>query len=175
MKLINIKPHDFVIRSINIWDKRWFLLTSGDFNKKEFNTMTIAWGSFGFMWNKPFAQVVVRPTRFTYEFMERYDTFTLTAFPKQYKKALQLLGTKSGKDSDKILESGLTPIASGIIESPTFKEADLSIECRKIYWDDFKPENFLDSQIHEVYPLKDYHRIYFGEILNIKGTEGFSK
>ncbi len=68
--------------------------------------MTVAWGYFGIMWNKPMAVVVVRPTRFTFEFMEKYDTFTLTAFDKKFKKDLNLLGTKSGRDGDKIAETG---------------------------------------------------------------------
>ena len=81
-----------------LWDKQWFLLTSGDFEKGDFNTMTVAWGYFGMMWSKPTAVVVVRPVRHTYNFIEKYDTFTLTAFPSKYKKALNLLGTKSGRD-----------------------------------------------------------------------------
>lgn len=129
--------------------------------------MTVAWGSLGAMWNKPFVQVVVRPVRYTYEFMERYDTFTLCAFPEAYRKALSLLGSKSGRDSDKIAESGLTPIPSTKVTAPGFAEADLIVECRKIYWDDFDPAHFLLPEIAQNYPQKDYHRVYFGEIVAI--------
>jgi flavin reductase (DIM6/NTAB) family NADH-FMN oxidoreductase RutF len=169
----DITFEDYRVKADHIWLKQWLLLTAGDFESKKFNTMTVGWGSFGVMWNKPFAQVVVRPTRHTYEFMEAFDTFTLTAFPEEQRPALQLLGTRSGRDGDKIAEAGLTPEASSIIAAPGFAEADLVIECRKIYWDDMKPEQFLAPEIEKAYPGKDYHRIYYGEILAIRGTEAY--
>lgn len=173
MNLINIDINYFNTNIFDLWKNQWMLVTSGDFESTKFNTMTVAWGSFGVMWNKPFTQIVVRPTRHTYEFTEKYDSFTLTAFPDKYKKALTLLGTKSGKDSDKIYEAGLTPIKSELVTSPGFLEAELIVECKKIYWDDFKPENFLTLDIEKNYPLKDYHRIYFGEIVNLRGSKKF--
>ena len=57
------------VNSLDLWMNQWLLLTCGDFASQDFNTMTVAWGSFGTMWNKPFAQVVVRPVRYTYKFM----------------------------------------------------------------------------------------------------------
>jgi len=129
--------------------------------------MAVGWGSIGYMWRRPFVQIVVRPVRYTYGFMEKYDTFTLCAFPKQFHAALQLLGTKSGRNGDKIAEAGLTPLASTNVTAPIYAEASLVIECRKIYWDDVHPQNFLDPELDKNYPRKDYHRIYFGEILAI--------
>jgi len=155
-------------RIVDLWDKRWLLLTSGDFANRDFNTMTVAWGSFGVMWGKPFAQVVVRPTRYTFEFMEKYETFTLCAFPDEYKKALSLLGSRSGRDGDKIKQAGLTPKASQNIAAPCFAEASLIVECNKIYWQDFEPANFISPQIEKNYPRKDYHRVYFGEIVAMR-------
>ena len=160
--------------SLHIWNKQWFLLTCGDFKTGDFNTMTVAWGSFGTMWHKPFAQIVVRPNRHTFTFLERYPTFTLSAFPKKHKKALGILGTKSGRDGDKITETGLTPVASTLVESPCFAEAELVVECRKIYWDDLEPSRFLDPAVEKEYPEKDYHRIYFGEILAVEGDPRFA-
>jgi flavin reductase (DIM6/NTAB) family NADH-FMN oxidoreductase RutF len=171
--MISIPIHDFVTRIHNLWDRKWFLLTAGDFEKNHFNTMTVSWGYFGIMWNKPIAVVVVRPSRFTYGFMEQYNTFTLSAFDKKFRKDLNLLGSKSGRDGDKIAETKLTVSPSEIVEAPNFKEAELVIECRKIYWDDFKPENFLNPKIEKNYPSKDYHRMYFGEIELIKGLESY--
>jgi flavin reductase (DIM6/NTAB) family NADH-FMN oxidoreductase RutF len=173
MELVSIPVHDFVTRIHNLWDRKWFLLTSGDIEKKHFNTMTVSWGYLGIMWNKPVAVVVVRPTRFTYGFMEQYDTFTLSAFDKRYRKDLNLLGSKSGRDGDKIAETKLTVVPSEVVNAPTFNEAELIIECRKIYWDDFKPEHFLDPKIKQNYPSKDYHRMYFGEIQLIRGLESY--
>ncbi len=151
------------------------LLTSGDFKNGTFNTMTVGWGSLGVMWSKPFVQVVVRPTRYTYNFMNQHDTFTLCALPEKYRKALELLGSKSGRHGNKIAEAEIQPIASTIVAAPSFAEAELIIECRKIYWDDFKPDHFLDHHIHANYPLKDYHRIYFGEIMAILGEDKYSE
>ncbi|MBU1100485.1 MAG: flavin reductase [Bacteroidetes bacterium] len=174
MELVNITPMNFNSNIFHLWDKKWFLLTSGDFEKNEFNTMTVAWGSFGIMWNKPFAQIVVRPTRHTYNFTEKYDTFTLTAFPEDYKTALKILGSKSGRDGDKIAEAGLTPVASQLIAAPSFKEAELHMECKKIYHHKFEPSDFLDGSIDKNYPGKDYHKVYFGEIVNIMGIAAYA-
>lgn len=161
-----VKPHD-------LWDNQSLLLSCGDFIIGEFNCMTVGWGSFGTMWSRPFAMVVVRPQRFTYQFMEKYPDFSLCAFPPAYQPALSLLGRKSGRNSNKIEESGLTPTTADFIKSPTFKEASLSIECKKIYWDDMKPDHFLASFIKSKYPQQDYHRIYYGEILNICADSEF--
>lgn len=169
-----IAAEQFLIKSHSLWADQWLLLTAGDFQQGHFNTMTVGWGSFGTMWSRPFAQVVVRPTRYTYEFMNTYDTFTLCGLPEEYKKALTILGSKSGRDGDKIAEAGLTPIAASQVAAPGFAEAELLVECRKIYWDDMAPEQFLDSSIENSYPLKDYHRIYFGEIVAISGENTYS-
>ncbi|MFC2140314.1 flavin reductase [Candidatus Auribacterota bacterium] len=166
--LKKIEPQKFLSRGINIFLNRWFLLTSGDI--KQHNTMTVSWGSLGGIWALPFVQVVVRPTRYTYEFMEKYNTFTLCSFPEQYKEALELLGSRSGKDGDKIKQSGLNITESSQIEAPSFAEADLRIECQKIYWQDMDPSHFLDPSIEKNYPKKDYHRIYYGKIMAISGS-----
>ncbi|MBC8446090.1 MAG: flavin reductase [Chloroflexi bacterium] len=164
---------ELLVKTHHLWDKQWLLLTSGDFAAGWFNTMTVGWGSLGTMWGRPFAQVVVRPIRYTYQFMEEHDTFTLCAFPEDCRSALQLLGTKSGRDVDKIAETGLTPIASTQIAAPGFAEVELIIECRKIYWDDLDPARFLDSGIERHYPQKAYHRIYFGQIVAIWGERSY--
>ena len=107
-----------LVRSHQIWDDQWFLLTAGDFARGRYNTMTVSWGSLGTMWNLPFAQVVVRPSRYTYQFMEESDSFTLSAFPEERRHALDLLGTRSGRDGNKIAEAGLTPMASTRVAAP---------------------------------------------------------
>jgi flavin reductase (DIM6/NTAB) family NADH-FMN oxidoreductase RutF len=175
MKNLNEIPvYDFMPRIHQLWDNQWFLLTSGNYVANHYNTMTVAWGYFGIMWNKPVAAVVVRPTRYTFEFMNRYKTFTLSAFDKKYKNDLNLLGSKSGREGDKIAETKLTVAPSSKVEAPTFQEASLIVECKTIYFDDFKPEQFLDPSIERNYPLKDYHRIFFGEIVLIRGTGEFA-
>ena len=170
MKRDTIPIGDLNVRIHDLWDRQWFLLTAGDFATGTFNTMTVSWGSLGVMWGRPFAQVVVRPVRHTFQFIEKFDSFTLSAFPDDCHDALLLLGSKSGRDGDKIAESGLTPQASTRVGAPGFAEAELVLECRKIYSDDFDPARFLDPTIDRNYPEKDYHRMYFGEIVAVAGT-----
>lgn len=172
-KPIDIK--NFSVRAYGLFENQWLLLTSGDFASRDFNAMTVSWGSLGVIWNRPFAQVVVRPVRYTYEFIERYDTFTLCAFPKAYRPVLSMLGTKSGREGNKIAESGLTPLAASCVAAPVYLEAELVIECRKMYWQDLDPDHFLDSQIGRNYPNKDYHRAYFGEILAVEATGAYQR
>ncbi|MGE5557490.1 MAG: flavin reductase [Bacillota bacterium] len=148
------------------------LLTAGDFSSRAYNTMAIGWGSLGVVWGKPFAQVFVRPTRYTYEFMEKYDTFTIAGFPADYRDKVMMLGTKSGRDGDKIKESGLTLIPSSKVGAPGFAEAELIIECKKIYSQDLAPGNFLADYIMPMYD-NDYHRQYFGEILAVFGANKY--
>lgn len=173
MSRVPIRTDHLVARVHHLWLKQWLLLAAGDFEKGDFNAMTVGWGSLGTMWNKPFAQVVVRPTRYTYNYMERYGDFSLCAFPEAYRDDLQLLGTESGRDGDKIAKTGLTPAAGRQIASPVFAEASLILECRKIYADDFRPEMFLASEIENAYPERDYHRVYFGEIVTAEGEAPF--
>jgi len=164
-----IPIEELIVKPQRLWGSQHLVLTSGDFAQNKFNAMTVGWGSLGVMWSLPFAQVVVRPTRYTFEFINRYDTFTLCAFSSEYAAAVQLIGTKSGRDGNKIAEAGLTPIASTGVAAPSFAQAELVIECRKMYWDDLAPAQFLDARIETKYPLKDYHRIYFGEIVAVLG------
>lgn len=167
--LKEIGVNKFLINCYDVWENGCFILTSGDLSQGKYNSMTVAWGSFGSMWGKPFAMVVVRPTRYTYEFMEKYDSFTLCAFPAKYREKLQFLGSVSGRVRNKILESGLTLVASQSVASPCYEEANLVVECRKVYWDDLDPSHFLSPDIERNYPKKDYHRMYFGEITGIRG------
>jgi flavin reductase (DIM6/NTAB) family NADH-FMN oxidoreductase RutF len=161
------------VKSYSFFEVDWLLLTCGDYSQRHYNAMTISWGSLGVMWGRPFIQVVVRPHRYTYEFIERYESFTVCAFPKEYHQALSLLGAKSGREMDKIAQAGLTPIPATCVAAPAYTEAGLVIECRKIYWQDLDPAHFLDPAIARNYPHKDYHRIYYGEILAVQGTEQY--
>jgi len=164
---LRIQPHD-------LFDNQWLLLAAGDFTAGDFNAMTIGWGAVGTMWSKPFVMVAVRHSRHTFQFMEKYNTFTLSGFPTQYQDALNLLGSKSGRDGDKISESGLTPIASSMVAAPSFAEAELVIECRKVYENDLNPAHFLDESIYRHYPNRDFHRIYYGWIEKAFGTNKYA-
>jgi flavin reductase (DIM6/NTAB) family NADH-FMN oxidoreductase RutF len=142
--------------------QEWLALSAG--TKDEYNVMTASWGGAGYLWERSVAIVYVRPTRYTYDFMEKSDFFALTFFDKSLKaKVHKIFGSKSGRDIDKAELAGVTPIYfdENVIG---FEEAKETIVCKKIYFDDFNPRNFLDKEINNLYLAKDYHRIYIGEI-----------
>ena len=172
MNLQPISIDEFTAHGFTLFDKGWFILSAGDFAAGKFNCMTISWGGLGTMWNKPVVQVVVRPGRYTFGFIESNPDFTLCVFPAQYRRALSIIGSKSGRDGDKVREAGLTPCRSSVVSAPSFAEANLVLECRKVYADVFKPECFIDPTISEEYPDGDYHHVYLGEVQSIRGEEG---
>ncbi len=139
----------------------WMLITAG--TREHCNTMTASWGGFGVLWHRPVAYCVVRPTRMTYEFLEAGDTFTLSFFPEECREALQVCGSRSGRDGDKIADAGITPVEDkpGMVY---FREARLVLECRKVYLHDIQPQGFADPALADFYPNRDYHRLYVGEI-----------
>ncbi len=142
--------------------KDWMLVTSG--TPDSYNMMTASWGSAGVLWRKPIAITFVRPQRHTFGFLEKQPFFTLSFFPEAQKELLNLCGTTSGRDLNKMNIEGLNAVEtpSG---SVAFEEARLVLECRKIYFDDIKPEFFQTFDIEKIYPAKDYHRFYIGEII----------
>ena len=162
MKLID--PYHIDESVFRLLDKDWMLITAGVTG--HFNTMTASWGGFGILWNQPVAFIFVRPPRYTFRFLEEYNGFTLCFFNEEYRDVLNFCGSKSGRDTDKMGNSGLSPheTASGNIY---FKEARLVIECQKIYYQDLQPGNFLNPVIESNYPKKDYHRMYIGRIEKI--------
>ena len=88
------------------FDKKWALLTAGD--KENFNTMTVSWGGLGTIWGKPVATVYVRTSRYTHDYMDNNEYFTVSFYPEEYKKVLGVLGSKSGRDMDKIHDPATT-------------------------------------------------------------------
>ncbi len=166
MKRKEIHVGELQVNIFHLWEKEWFLLSAGDFEAGNYNAMTVAWGSLGWMWSRPFVQVVVRPTRYSYFFMNQFESFTLCHFPQDYEKALRYLGSVSGRDvPDKIQIAGLNPEALPGVEAPAYKEADLVLACKKIYWQDMDETHFLSPYIMQKYPEeKDFHRIFFGEV-----------
>ena len=143
--------------------KDWMLITAGD--RERFNLMTAAWGGLGVLWQRNVAFCFVRPTRHTFSFIERSDRYTLSFFGDEYRNILNFCGSKSGKDVDKVAETGLTPIfENGFIY---YEQARLVLQCRKVYAQDLVPDAFLDPKINDLYPLRDYHRMYVGEIVKL--------
>lgn len=143
---------------------RWMLVTAEKDGKV--NTMTASWGGFGIMWNKEVAFVVIRPQRYTKEFVDNTDSFSLTFFDKSFMKQLGYLGKVSGRDEDKIKEAGLTVAhADGV---PYFEEAETAIIVRKLFAQPIKEEFFIDEEpVGHWYPEKDFHTLYIAEVEKI--------
>ena len=161
-EFIAISPYELEGNPFQMIDKQWMLITAG--NQQKANTMTASWGGLGILWNKPVSFAFIRPTRHTYGFTEREDTYSLCFFGEEYRDALRLCGTVSGRDRDKIAEAGLTLRHDGV--APYFDEAQTVLICRKLHYQDIDPAGFLDPAIHGHYN-NDYHRVYVGEILQV--------
>lgn len=159
-----IESEDIRENVFRLIGKEWMLITAGQ--KDDYNMMTASWGTAGVLWKKPVVFTFIRPQRYTYEFMESQPHFTISFFPEAHRGVLNLCGTTSGRDLNKMAIGDLTPVetSSGSI---SFEEAKLVLECRKIYYDDINPDFFQVFDIEKVYPAKDYHRFYIGEIMRI--------
>lgn len=161
---IEINPDELDKSPFKLIGKDWMLITAKKNDKV--NTMTASWGGLGVMWGKDVAYIVVRPQRYTKEFIDNAENFSLTFFDDSFKKQLSYLGSVSGKNEDKISKSNLTIIDLNRI--PYFEEGKMSIICKKLYAQEFKPECFIDTNLDEKwYPNKDYHTLYIAEIEKI--------
>ena len=155
----NIDPETISDNVFRLIGNDWMLITAGNMNS--YNTMTASWGFMGILWNKPIAVCFIRPQRFTLGFVENNDYYTLSFFNEEYRKALEFCGSRSGRDTNKAEETGLTPVAtqSGNI---TFSQARLVLECKKVYADTISENNFIVKElISKNYPGKYFHRFFF--------------
>ena len=128
--------------------------------------MPVSWGAMGFMWGKPSVTVYIRPQRYTKEFVDTRDTFTLSFYPAEKKDALSYLGKVSGRDEDKVKKVGFTPAFTN--GNAYFEEAELVLVCRKMSRTPLRPEQFLDETVDgRWYPDKDYHEMYIAEVIDV--------
>lgn len=142
----------------------WMLITVG--NKDKFNMMTAKYGAFGHLFDKPIAMCFIHPTRYTYQFMEDNDTYTFSFYPEAYRSVLEYCGTVSGKDTDKIKNSGLTPITTPN-GNQAFSEAWLIIECRKLVGQSLTPDAICDKDLKKEWNTQQLFKMYMGEITNV--------
>ena len=146
------------------FDKGWPILTAG--TKDNFNMMTISWGQMGTLWGKPVVSVFVRGSRYTHEFMDKEEYFTLTFVKFQwYHEQLKLIGSKSGRDIDKLKETGFK-----VFERPhgiSFTNADLIVVCRKLFKQQINMESIPDDIRAKFYKDGDPHDMYIGEVVEI--------
>ena len=142
----------------------WMLITAGQ--PGDMNTMTASWGGAGVLWTKNVVTAYIRPQRYTLEFVEKNDCYSLCFFDEEYRSALNFCGTKSGRDFDKDKETGLTPVFGDI--APYYEQAKLVFLCRKLYRQDMTAESFLQPEnLKRWYPQMDLHRMFVGEIVKV--------
>jgi len=162
--LRNIDPKQITQNPFAMIGEQWMLITAGSGEKC--NTMTASWGGVGVLWQAPVATCYVRPQRYTKQFLDAQEYFTLTFFGEEHREALKLCGTKSGRDVDKVKECGFT-VKTAESGAPYFEEAELVIVCRKRYVQDFDPAAIPDDVKEKQYPNRDYHTMYIGEIVEV--------
>ena len=161
-----ITPKDLCASPFEIIGNDWLLITAPDETKESgANAMTASWGGLGVLWNKPVATVYVRPQRYTYHLCENADRFSLCVLPNEYRAALKVCGTKSGRDTDKLKECDLT--TADIDGVKVIEQSKLAFICKKAYADFIKKDSFIDTDHLKHYPEDDYHRVYILEIEKI--------
>lgn len=138
--------------------EEWMLVAAGD--KDKFNMMTASWGFAGEMWGNDCMAAVIRPQRYTMEFINNSDYFTLS-FYGDNKDIHKICGSKSGRDTDKVKLTGLTPVFSD--NTVYFEEARLVIVCKKQYVQQMKEECFTDKEPLRWYK-NDLHYMVIGKI-----------
>jgi len=157
-----IKPYEINENLFTAIKDDWMLITAMN-REGKINTMTASWGGFGIMWARPVCLCVIRPQRYTREFVDETDRLTLSFLTEGHREALNLCGRVSGRDCDKIKEAGLHTVTDG--DLAYFEESRLAVCGKKLYVSEFKEENFLDpSIVTSKYPLKDFHKVYVCEI-----------
>lgn len=162
MSLKQIDASTLTFNPFEKLSKQWALVSAGNLDK--FNMMTVSWGAVGVIWGKPSVTAYIRQTRYTKEFVDQNDTFTLTFLKDGHREALNVLGSKSGRDMDKMKDSGLTPVE--VDGNVTFAEAELVLVCRKRFVQDMPKENFLQQEtLDRWYADQNYHTMYIGEII----------
>lgn len=160
--LQKIDPKTLTVNPFTLIGDQWMLITAG--TPEHCNTMTASWGGVGVMWAEPSATCYIRPQRYTKEFIDKEELFSVSFLKDGHRDALKLCGSVSGRDHDKIKETGLTPVfIDGV---PAFEEADTILICRKMYRTSMNPADFIDKDADsKFYPEKDYHDMYIAEIV----------
>lgn len=162
-----VDPKALDLNVFSAVDDQWMLITAG--TAQRCGTMTASWGGLGILWNRPMATIYIRPQRYTREFVDGNEYFTLAFFSEQWRRELTFCGTKSGRDVDKVKECGFT-VAETQCGAPYFQEAELVLVCRKRMTMPMDPAAMPDEVKQTLYK-GDYHNIYWGEIVEVLRKE----
>ena len=160
-----IAPTEIELNPIRMIDKDWLEVSAG--KEGNMNLMTISWGTIGELWGKPVFTVFVSTSRYTHKFMEENEYFTVTHFPESMRDKLSYLGRASGRDEDKVAGAGLT-VEFTELGNPIYAEADLAIECKKMYGQQFDA-SLMPPEQRDWYERSGLgiHYMYIGEIVHV--------
>ena len=158
-----VDPKKLTIDPFAAIGDRWMLITAG--TPERCNTMTASWGGLGILWGAPMAICYIRPQRYTKQFVDENEYFTLSFFGEEHRPQLSLCGSKSGRDIDKVKECGFT-VAQAECGAPYFQQAQLVFVCRKRMAMPMDPAAMPEDVKAKWYDA-DHHTIYWGEIVEI--------
>jgi flavin reductase (DIM6/NTAB) family NADH-FMN oxidoreductase RutF len=165
---MNLVPVDYAAEMADLTAqlaKPGLLLVVPD-TRRPANAMTIGWASFGRVWSRPICMVMVRPSRYTFDLINRAGVFTVNRMPAGFERAVTRCGAVSGRDVDKIAEQGWTVRMGETQPAPYLAEAALHIECRTVFTSQVTPE--LAEELRTLaYPRGDYHTLYFGLVTGV--------
>lgn len=162
---VEINYTDYLKETIDKLRMPGLLLASADAAGKP-NAMTIGWGIIGIIWGKPVFVVLVRPSRYTYNLIERSGDFTVNVPSIDMSEIVSYCGTKSGRDHDKFTEKKMTAKPGNTVKSPIIEECVIHYECSIIHKNEVLKDKLADNIVYSAYPKGDFHAIYYGEILS---------
>lgn len=154
---------EFETEVFSRFDERWALVCAG--NRESFNAMAVSWGGLGTLWSRPAATVYVKPIRYTWEFLQKNDYFTVIFLPDRLKKAVGIMGSHSGRDCDKVALANLTPVF--LENGVTFAEAETTLVCRKMYTQDMTRSTMPEDVIERYYTTEEPHTVFIGQVMQV--------
>lgn len=162
-----VAAEDFDENIFKLVGKDFTVITAGETP----NSMVASWGGVGIMFNKPVTWNFLRANRFTLEKIRETGTYTMCYFPDQYKGDIMQFGTKSGRNTDKMAQTKLTPMATPD-GYPAYAEAKIIIECKLIAASTVSKDEFYTEEaktfLQEGFDdAKDWHKLVYGEITKI--------
>ena len=163
----SVSADDFDENIFNLVSKDWTVITAGE----QPNSMVASWGGVGIMFNKPVTWCFLRANRYTLEKIKETGIYTMCYFPEQHKGDIMAFGTKSGRNTDKMAQTKLTPMTTPE-GAPAYKEAKIIIECKLIAAPTVSKDEFYTEEGKEFLQggydeAKDWHKLVYGEITNI--------
>lgn len=165
MSFKEVSPYELSDNAFKLIGKDWGLVTVK--TDSGVNMMTVSWGGVGIMWNKPVTYCFIRPQRYTFDYLNGEEYFSLCFMPEEYRKQLTLCGTKSGRDIDKVAECGFT--VQDEAQTPYFEQSRLVLICKKLYAQDLTPDSVIDPAVGKNYApdSSDYHKMFISEIVQV--------